>query len=154
MNNILGRLSRLVTVRPWLTLLVLLIVTVVMVMGTAQRLPPTEGASVAFLPPGHPIAEATKEIDDRFGDSGEVIVVTLLFRGEALTPGGLSQMDSLLDEIIRDPGVGALLAPGDPVVAPSSLIGAVLQVDSFESVTQEQIDSARNVPGVGERSLR
>lgn len=100
MNNILGRLSRLVTVRPWLTLLVLLIVTVVMVMGTAQRLPPTEGASVAFLPPGHPIAEATQEIDDQFGDSGEVIVVTLLFRGEALTPGGLSQMNGLLDEIV------------------------------------------------------
>ena len=150
MNNILGRLSRLVTVRPWLTLLVLLIVTVVMVMGTAQRLPPTEGASVAFLPPGHPIAEATQEIDDQFGDSGEVIVVTLLFRGEALTPGGLSQMNGLLDEIVQDPGVTELLAPGDPVVAPSSLIGAVLQVDSFESVTQEQIDSARNVPGVGE----
>ena len=108
-------LSRLVTVRPWLTLLVLLIVTVVMVMGTDRRLPPTEGASVAFLPPGHPIAEATQEIDRRFGDSGEVIVATLLFRGEALTPSGLSQMDGLLDDIVQDPAVGELLAPGDPV---------------------------------------
>ena len=150
MSKILDRLSWLVTVRPWLTLLVLFIVTVVMVMGTQQRLPPTEGASVAFLPPGHPIAAATQEIDDRFGDAGEVIVVTLLFRGEALTPGGLSQMDRLLDDIVQDPGVGGLLAPGTPVAAPSSLIGAVLKVDNFDSVTQEQIDSARNVPGIGE----
>ena len=150
MSKILDNLSRLVTARPWLTLLVLLIVTVVMVMGTQQRLPPTEGASVAFLPPGHPIATATQEIDDRFGESGEVVVVTLLFHGEALTPDGLSQMDGLLDEIVQDPGVGELLAPGNPVVAPSSLIGAVLQVDSFDAVTQEQIDSVRNVPGIEE----
>ena len=150
MSNTLGRLSWLVTVRPWLTLLVLLIVTVVMVMGTQQRLPPTEGASVAFLPPGHPIAEATKEIDTRFADFGEVVVVTLVFRGEAITPDGLSQMDGLLDEIVQTPGVSELFAPGNPVIAPSSLIGAVLQADSFDGVTQEQIDAARSAPGVGE----
>ena len=150
MNKILDNLSRLVTARPWLTLLVLFIVTVVMVMGTQQRLPPTEGASVAFLPPDHPIATATQEIDDLFGESGEVVVVTLLFRGEALTPDGLSRMDSLLDDIVQDPGVSELLAPGDPVVAPSSLIGAALRVDGFDGVTQEQIDSASNVPGIAE----
>ncbi|MCY4582173.1 MAG: MMPL family transporter [Chloroflexi bacterium] len=150
MNNVLGWMSWLVTVRPWLTLLVLFMVTVVMVMGTERRLPPTEGASVAFLPPGHPIAEATQELDDRFADAGEVVVVTLLFRGDALSPSGLAQMDRLLDSIVQDPGVAELLAPGDAVVAPSSLIGAVLQVDSFDSVTQQQIDSVRNVPGVGE----
>ena len=150
MSNILRRLSWLITVRPWLTLLVLLVVTVVMVMGTAQRLPPTEGASVAFLPPGHPIAEATEEIDDSFGESGEVVVVTLVFRGDALTPDGLSQMDSLLGEIVQDPGVAELLAPGTPVVAPSSLIAAALQVDGFDGVTPEQIESARNFPGIKE----
>ena len=148
MNNVLGRLSWLITVRPWLTLLALLIVTVVMVMGTQQRLPPTEGASVAFLPPGHPIATATQEISDRFGESGEVIVVTLIFRGDALTPEGLSQMDGLLADLAQTPGVGELLAPGVPVVAPSSLIGAALQVDGFESITQAEIDSARNAPPI------
>ena len=148
MNNVLGRLSWLITVRPWLTLLALLIVTVVMVMGTQQRLPPTEGASVAFLPPGHPIATATQEISDRFGESGEVIVVTLIFRGDALTPEGLSQMDGLLADLAQTPGVGELLAPGVPVVAPSSLIGAALQVDGFGSITQAEIDSAWNVPPI------
>ncbi len=148
MNNVLGRLSWLITVRPWLTLLALLIVTVVMVMGTQQRLPPTEGASVAFLPPGHPIATATQEISDRFGESGEVIVVTLIFRGDALTPEGLSQMDGLLADLAQTPGVGELLAPGVPVVAPSSLIGAALQVDDFGSITQAEIDSAWNAPPI------
>ena len=103
---------------------------------------------MAFLPPGHPIANATREIGDLFGDSGEVSVVTLLFRGEALTPGGLSQMDSLIDDIVSDPSVGGLLAPPNPIVAPAPLIGAALQVDDFESITQAQIDSARQVPQI------
>ena len=103
---------------------------------------------MAFLPPGHAIANATKEIDELFGDSGEYSVVTLIFRGEALTPDGLSQMSTLIDEIVSEPSVGGLLAPSNAVVAPSFLIGAVLQVEGFESVTQAQIDSVRNVPEI------
>ena len=148
MSNALDSLSRLVTARPWLTLLILLVVTVVLAMGTTQRLPPTEGASVAFLPPGHPIGTATQEIDENFGESGAVVGVTLIFRGEALTPDGLSQMDGLLDEIVQTPGVVELLAPLLPVAAPSHVIASVLQVDDFESVTQEQIDSVGDVPQV------
>ena len=101
---------------------------------------------MAFLPPGHPIANATREIGDLFGDSGEVSVVTLLFRGEALTPSGLSQMDSLIDDIVSDPSVGDLLVPDAPIVSPSSLFKLILQVDGFGSVTQAEIDSAGVLP--------
>ena len=52
-------------------------------------------------------------------------------------------MDALLDGIASDPGVGELLAPGDPIVAPSLLLKALLPVDSFAAVTQADIDSAR-----------
>ena len=88
--------------------------------------------------PGHPQETA----------SGEVSVATLLFRGEALTPGGLSQMDALIDAVVSAPSVGELLAPVNPIVAPATLIGAALQVDDFESITQAQIDSARNAPEI------
>ena len=148
MSKVLDRLSRLVTARPWITILVLAVITVLLAAGGGRRVPPTEGADVAFLPPGHPIANATHEIDESFGDSGEVNVVTLLFRGDALTPGGLSQMSSLIDEIVSDPRVGELLAPANPIIAPSSLISAVLQVDDFQSITQAQIDAARNIPEI------
>ena len=148
MSKILDRLSWLVTVRPYITLIVLLVVTVVLAAGVTFRAPPTEGADVAFLPPGHPIANATKEVAERFKASGDVRVATLIFRGEAITPGGLSQMDALIDEVVNDPGVGELLTPSNPVVAPSLLIGAALQVDGFESVTQAQIDSVRSVPEI------
>ena len=148
MNNILGRLSWLVTVRPWLTLLVLLIVTVLMSMGSNLREPPldTEGT----LPRDSDVARAMAEIDELFGDSGEVRVVTLLFRGDALTPGGLSQMDALLNDIATDPEVAGVLAPGAPFFAPSLLVKAALQMSSLDAVTQEQIDAAHSVPGIGE----
>ena len=73
-------------------------------------------------------------------------MVTLLFRGEAITPSGLSQMDSLIIDIGSGQQVSELLAPDNPVVAPSLLIGGALQVEGFKSVDQAQIDSARQVP--------
>ena len=148
MNQVLDRLSWLVTVRPYLTIVVLVVVAIALAAGASLRLPPTEGADVAFLPPGHPVADATRQVSELFSDSGDIRVATLIFRGEALTPGGLSQMSSLIGDIAGDPGVGGLLAPANPIVAPAPIIGAALQVDDFESVTQGQIDSLRSVPEV------
>ena len=148
MSKVLDRLSRLVTARPYITLIVLLIITVVLVQGASLRAEPTEGADVAFLPPGHPIATATQEIEELFGDSSEISVVTLVFRGDALTPGGLSQMSSLINDIVADPSVSELLAPGHPIFAPSFLINSVLQVEDLGSVSQAEIDSVRNIPGI------
>ena len=148
MSRILDRLSWLVTVRPYITIIVLLLITVLLGAGATFRAPPTEGADVAFLPPGHAVANATKEVEELFKASGDVRVATLIFRGEALTPGGLSQMSALIDDVAGDPSVGELLTPSNPIVAPSSLIGAALQTDDFESVTQAQIDSVRNAPEI------
>ena len=100
------------------------------------------------LPDGSAVAEAMDETNELFGDHGEISAVTLLFRGEALTPTGLSQMDALLNDVVSDPGVQELLAPADPVIAPASLIKFVLGVDGFESVTQAQIDAVRVLPEV------
>ena len=139
MTKILGWLSWLVTARPYVTLLILLLITILLGAGAARRAPPPETA--ATLPQGSAVAEALHEIDTLFSDSGEANVVTLLFRGDALTPAGLAQMHSLIDRIVTDPDVGTLLAPADPVISPSGLVMAVLQVGDFESVTQEQIDA-------------
>ena len=147
MSRILDRLSRLVTVRPYITLMVLLVTTVLLAAGTTLRAPPTKGGDLAFLPAGHAVADATNELDELFGDS-EVSIVTVLFRGEALTPDGLSQMTTLIDEMVSDPRVGELLMPADPIVSPASLIDALLQVDGFESIPQTEIDSVLDVPEI------
>ena len=146
MSTILDRLSRLVTARPYVTLLILVIITVALGAGTTRRAPPPE--TKATLPQGNAVADALVELDDLFGEAGEASVVTLLFRGEALTPDGLTQMDALVRDVVSDPSVGDLLAPTDPVVAPSLLLRLLLQVDGFESVTQSDIDSARGPPEI------
>ena len=97
MSRILGWLSWLVTARPYVTLLVLLLITVLLGAGAVQRAaPPTTEET---LPKDSPVTKALAEIDEVFGESGEANVVTLIFRGEALTPEGLTQMDALLGSI-------------------------------------------------------
>ena len=146
MGSILGWLSWLITARPYLTLLVLILITVVLGAGATRRAPPPQTA--ATLPEDSAVAEVLVQVDELFGDSGEASVVTLLFRGEALTPDGLSQMDSLLNDMVRDPKVGDLLAPANPVVAPSLLVKTMLQVEDLRSVTQADIESIRSFPDV------
>ena len=148
MNQIPDALSRLVTARPYITLLLLLVVTVVLGYGATFRAPATQGADAAFLPPGHPVAVAVQEIDESFGGSTDVSGVTLIFRGETLTPGGLGQMNNLINGIVSEPGVTELLAPGNPVVSPAFLMASVLQHDDFASVPQEQIDAVARVPEI------
>ena len=153
MNQTLDKLSWLVTVRPYVTLAVLLVVTVVLAAGASLRgeLSETEG----FLPPDSAIAQAMDDIDERFGESGKVSIVTLVFRGEALTPTGLAQIDALTDRIVSEPGVQESLAAADAIVSPALLIQTALpttlQTDRLESLSQAAIDGARTVPDVQAR---
>ncbi len=147
MNKTLDRLRSLVVERPRLTLLFLLVITVLLGAGTTQRAEPPETSET--LPRGSAVARVLEEIDELFGES-EANVATLIFRGEALTPSGLAQMDNLIGSIIGDETVRELVAPTDAVLAPSSLVKAVLQVDNLGAVDQSEIDFARGVPGIGE----
>ena len=139
-------MSRLVTARPSVTIAVLVVITILLGAGVTQRaeLDETDG----YFPRDSAVARALDEIDELFGASGEISIVTLLFKGEALTPEGLSQMSGLLDEIAGDPELASLLTPTDPIAAPSLFIGAALQTDSFESLSQEQIEAVRGVPAI------
>lgn len=149
MNTVLGNLSQLVTARPWITIAILLVVTVALGYGATYREPPTEGASLAFLPPDHPLGDAAADIEEHFGDSGEIIAGNIVFRGESLTPDGLAQMDALFADIASDPDIRGVLTPADPIFFPSSLFKAVLEVNDLRTVTQAQIDSVRNTPEIG-----
>ena len=146
MTRVLDRFSWLVTARPYITILVLLVITVGFGAGASLRAEPTEGASLEFLPPGSPYTAAVEELDEFFGEASDVSVVTLVFRGEAFTPDGLSQMGALVDDIIATPGVVELLAPPDPIIAPSLLFEAFGGVSDFGSVTQAEIDAISAVP--------
>ena len=140
----LDRLSRLITARPYATLGVLLVITVVLAAGTTLRgeLDETEG----FFPPDSDIVRAMDQIEELFQASGQVSTATLVFRGDALTPAGLSQMDALTGRIAAEPDVRALLLGDDAIVSPALLLKAALNAEGFESVSQAQIDQARATP--------
>ena len=74
-----------VTVRPWATLVVIAIVTLALAAGITQRAPVADNE--VFLPRDSGVAKALEEIETLFGDF-DVVVVTLVFRGEVLTPNG------------------------------------------------------------------
>ncbi len=52
--------------------------------------------------------------------------------------------------VTSDPDVEDLLAPGNAIIAPTSLIQVALRVDDLESVMQAEIDSVRSAPGIQE----
>ena len=72
----------------------------------------------------------------------------MIFRGDAITPEGLSQMDGLIGEIVGDPSVSELLVPVGAVVAPSAFIGGLAQAQGLDAIDQAVIDAARGVPEI------
>ncbi len=140
MTKTLDVLSGLVTARPIVTLLVLLALTVALGVGITRLAPQADNS--VFLPEDSRVAAATETIDELFGSSLDTVSVTLIFRGDALTPQGLAQIDSVLDGVMTEPRVVPFLAQPDPVIAPTLLIGRALGADDFVLLSQQEIDQA------------
>ena len=140
MGRVLDALSWVVTVRPAVTLAVVAAITVALGAGIPQRAPQADNE--IFLSDDSDVAVALAKLEDRFGESAETASVTLLFRGEALTPEGLAQIDRVIERVTSDERVADVLAAGDAVVAPTEPLAAVLEVKGFEDTTQEEIDAA------------
>ncbi len=140
MPRVLDGLSWLVTVRPVATLLVLLALTVALGAGITRLAPQAD--NTVFLPEDSDVTLASETIDALFGRSQETVSATLLFRGEALTPAGLAQIDQVVTSAASDPRVQPLLAPQGAVVSPTLLFAQALGTDDFASLAQAQIDGA------------
>ena len=129
-----------VAARPWITVAVVLAASVLLGGGLTLRAPQAETGT--FLPSDSEAARAAETIDELFGGSSDAVVTTVIFRGEALSPPGLVQMDELLDRVAVEPGVARALSTTRAIVAPTSVFGEVLGVDRFDALTQADINSA------------
>ena len=138
MTCLLDVLSRAVTARPIATLTVLLAVTIALGAGFTRMAPQAD--TTVFLPEDSRVATASGKIQVLFGGTKDTITATQIFRGNALTPEGLAQIDGVLDRVVSDPRVAPLLAQPDPVIAPTTMIAAALGTDDFASLSQQQID--------------
>ncbi|MDE2668142.1 MAG: MMPL family transporter [Chloroflexota bacterium] len=140
MGRVLDALSWVVTVRPAVTLAVVAAITVALGAGIPQRAPQADNE--IFLSDDSDVAVALAKLEERFGESAETASVTLLFRGEALTPAGLAQIDRVIERVTSDERVADVLAAGAAVVAPTEPLAAVLGVEEFGGTTQAEVDAA------------
>ena len=147
MTLLLDVLSRSVTTRPIVTLVVLVLITVGVGAGITRLAPQAD--STVFLPEESRVAAASSKVQSLFGGTRDTTTVTLIFRGNALTPDGLSQMDAALAQVTSDPKVAPLLALPDPVFAPTMLVAAALGTNDFASLSQQEIDQAATRIPVG-----
>ena len=140
MGRVLDGLSWLVTVRPVVTLVVVAAITIALGAGIPQRAPQADNE--IFLSDDSDVAVALSKIETLFGESAETSSVTLLFRGEVLTPEGLAQIDRVIERATSDARVADVLAAGDAVASPTEPLAAVLGVEGFPDTTQAELEEA------------
>ena len=140
MSKILDALIALVTIRPRVTLAVLLAITILLASGVALRAPQADTST--FLPEDGDVAVALSKIEERFGDAAQSAPTTLLFRGDSLTPAGLDQIDRVIEHVITDARIAGVLAQSGAVVAPTQVFAQVLGRDDFANLSQQAIDGA------------
>ncbi len=140
MSRVFEALSGLVTARPLVTLVVLLGITVALGAGVTQSAP--QAGNEVFLADDSDVTVALGTIEEQFGETAEAATATLIFRGAALTPEGLQQIERVIGRIGADARVVDVLASGNPVTAPTHPLASVLGVTTFEGVTEEEVDAA------------
>ena len=131
-------LSRTVTARPLVTILVLLAVTVGLGAGFTRFA--EQADSTVFLPEDSEVARAAERMDALFGGSHDTVSATIIFRGPALTPDGLAQISRTVGEVQADSRVAPLLS--GRIVSVALPLEAALGTDDFASVSQQQVDEA------------
>ena len=145
MSRLLDWLVWLVTVKPIATLAALALITAALGAGISRIAPGAESSS--FLPEGDPVAVANEKIEALFNSADDTTNITLLFRGDALTPQGLAQTERTIREIESHPAVTPQLASG--TLSLTSVLGAVLATDDLGDLTQPQIDRlVASLPGL------
>ncbi len=140
MGHLLDSFSSTITRWPAWTLAALALITIALGLGITQLA--DQAGNEAFLPPDSEVTIALEEIERGFPDSAGLSATTVLFRGDAMTPEGLAQIDRTLEAITGDPTVQVRLAVTDPIASPTIPLAAVLGTDDFASLSQAEIDGA------------
>lgn len=134
----------LVTNRPRIALGVLAVVTALLLYGST--LLGEQAGNEAFLPDDSDVAMAAGTLAASFPDSAGLTSVTILHRGEFLTPEGLAQIDGVIAAVLAEPTVAGRLALTDPVASIAAAFKRALEVDDLSTVPQAQIDAVAAQP--------
>jgi len=136
----------LVTNRPRTALLVLAALTFVLLYGTTLLGP--QAGNEAFLPSDSDVAAAANTLGDAFPDSAGLTSITVLHRGDFLTPEGLSQIDAVIAAAVAEPEVAQRLALTNPVASIAGAFKQALNVGDLATVRQDRIDAVAAQPRI------
>ncbi len=139
MNKLLDGFAAAVAGRPRFTLAALLIVTLGLAAGSGLM---TEQAdNTVFLPDDGEVSAALGTLSEEFPDSAGLTNVTIIHRGDVLTPAGLAQVDAVMSTVLAEPDVSERLALSNPVVSIAEIYKQALQTSDLSTVSQAQIDA-------------
>ena len=144
MKTVFESLARVVTSHPRRALLTLAAITAVLLYGSTLLGP--QAGNEAFLPGDSDVAEATDTLADAFPDSAGLTNVTILHRGEFLTPEGLAHIDRVMASSLAEPTVAERLALTDPVTSVAAAYKRALGVDDLSSISQQEVDAVAGQP--------
>ena len=140
MSRLFAAFAGLVTRRPGIALGVLAVVA--LALGSGMGILGEQADNTVFLPDDSEVAGATARLTELFPDSAGLTGITILHRGDTLTPDGLTQIDAVMTRTISDPSITERLALTDPVVSLAGVYKQALNVDDLSKVSQAQIDQA------------
>ena len=120
------------------------LITAVLAYGTTLVGP--QAGNEAFLPADSEVAQAADTLGEAFPDSAGLRNITILHRGDFLTPEGLTQIDNVVTASVSEPAVRERLALTDPVVSVAAAMKQALNVDDLSTVSQSQIDAVAARP--------
>ena len=140
MSRVFSAFAEIVTARPRAALGALAVATVA--LGAGMGILGEQADNTVFLPDDSEVAIAAGQLSDLFPDSAGLTGITILHRGDALTPEGLAQVDAVVARTVSDPAVAERLAITDPVVSLAPIYKNALGVDDLSTTTQAQIDQA------------
>ena len=139
MSSMFDRFAGAVTGRPATALVALGVVTIGLSAGVPLLADQADNS--AFLPDDSDVSVATETLSEEFPDSAGLTTVTILHRGDVLTPEGLAHVDEVVTEVVDDPEVAERLALSNAVVSIADVYQQALQGADLATVTQDQIDS-------------
>ena len=140
MSKVFEAFAEMVTARPRLALAALAFFAIA--LGSGMGIVGEQADNTVFLPGDSEVAQASDSLSDLFPDSAGLTGVTILHRGDTLTPAGLSQIDAVVAAVVADPAIAGRLAVTDPVVSLAAIYKQALGVGDLGAASQTQIDQA------------
>ncbi len=146
MGKFFESIAGVVTRKPVAALALLGLVTAALAGGMSLRQP--QAGNEVFLPAGSDVADASDTLDESFPDTAGLSPITIIHRGDFLTPHGLNQIDRVIAAAVSEPSVQERLALTNPGTSVAGVFKQALGVQNLSGVSQQAIETVAADPQI------